>query len=575
MIQAHEIQGVLALNHSFNRVGLDHVLLVRIASTAVATRLLRRQSRRNRQRRLERVARRRRAANLPARAEHGLAQELGRRRRDEPRRSACALGTRGRDGLSVGADRQGLGLSGRAVQGQARSRSSAASASYVMENVLFKISFPAEFHAQTAVEAALKLHPLVAPRIADIARITIETQEPGVRIIDKTGPLANPADRDHCLQYMVAVPLLFGRLTADDYEDDVARDPRIDALRAKMVVSGEREFQPRLPRPRQARDRQRRAGVVRGRLAHRARGRRLSDRASASARGGHPAARGEVRAQPRDAFTARAMRARSRRRVPSRRVRGAARRGVHGVVGAAVMSQGKKFRRLVAKQRPLQIPGAVNAYCALLAQRAGFKALYLSGAGVANASFGLPDLRANHARRRARGRAAHHGGDGSAVARRRRHRVRQRVQHRAHGARDGARRRRRDPHRGSRAGEALRPSAEQSHGRRRGDVRSAQSGRRRTPRRRLRDHGAHGRVRSRGPRGGAGARRGLRRCGRRHAFRRGALHARRLRGVHASDRRARARESHGVRPDSVLHGRGVEDGGRRSSCCTRCRRFAR
>jgi 2-methylcitrate dehydratase len=109
--------------------------------------------------------------------------------------------------------------------------------SYVMENILFKISFPAEFHAQTAVEAALKLHPQVAPRLSDVARISIETQEPAVRIIDKTGPLANPADRDHCLQYMVAVPLLFGRLTADDYEDEVAHDPRLDALRAKMVVT--------------------------------------------------------------------------------------------------------------------------------------------------------------------------------------------------------------------------------------------------------------------------------------------------------------------------------------------------
>ncbi|HXS80330.1 MAG TPA: MmgE/PrpD family protein, partial [Gammaproteobacteria bacterium] len=113
---------------------------------------------------------------------------------------------------------------------------------YVMENVLFKISFPAEFHAQTAVEAALKLHPIVKPRIADIARITIETQEAGMRIIDKTGPLANPADRDHCLQYMVAVPLLLGRLTAEDYEDEVARDPRIDALRAKMVVHENAQF---------------------------------------------------------------------------------------------------------------------------------------------------------------------------------------------------------------------------------------------------------------------------------------------------------------------------------------------
>jgi 2-methylcitrate dehydratase len=103
--------------------------------------------------------------------------------------------------------------------------------------VLFKISFPAEFHAQTAVEAALALHAQVAPRLEQISKVTIETQEAGVRIIDKTGPLANPADRDHCLQYMVAVPLIFGRLTADDYEDDVARDPRIDRLRDQMVVT--------------------------------------------------------------------------------------------------------------------------------------------------------------------------------------------------------------------------------------------------------------------------------------------------------------------------------------------------
>jgi 2-methylcitrate dehydratase len=108
--------------------------------------------------------------------------------------------------------------------------------SYVMENVLFKISYPAEFHAQTAVEAAMKLHENVREKAGQIERVVIETQEPGVRIIDKTGPLANPADRDHCIQYMVAIPLLFGRLTAADYEDQVAQDPRVDALRAKMQV---------------------------------------------------------------------------------------------------------------------------------------------------------------------------------------------------------------------------------------------------------------------------------------------------------------------------------------------------
>jgi 2-methylcitrate dehydratase len=107
---------------------------------------------------------------------------------------------------------------------------------YVMENILFKISYPAEFHAQTAVEAAMTLHPQVVSRLDQVERIVIETQEPGVRIIDKTGPLANPADRDHCIQYMVAIPLLFGRLTAADYEDEVAQDPRVDALRAKTEV---------------------------------------------------------------------------------------------------------------------------------------------------------------------------------------------------------------------------------------------------------------------------------------------------------------------------------------------------
>ncbi|MCH8895717.1 MAG: 2-methylcitrate dehydratase, partial [Proteobacteria bacterium] len=114
--------------------------------------------------------------------------------------------------------------------------------SYVMENILFKISFPAEFHAQTAVECAMALHGQVKDRLGEIAKIVIETQEPGIRIIDKTGPLDNPADRDHCIQYMVAVPLVFGRLVAADYEDDVAADPRIDALRDSMEVVENKDF---------------------------------------------------------------------------------------------------------------------------------------------------------------------------------------------------------------------------------------------------------------------------------------------------------------------------------------------
>jgi 2-methylcitrate dehydratase len=118
----------------------------------------------------------------------------------------------------------------------------AAYSGYVMENVLFKISFPAEFHAQTAVECALKLHPAVKDKLEEIEKITIETQEAGARIIDKTGPLDNYADRDHCIQYMVAIPLIFGQLTADSYGDDVASDSRIDALRDKMAVRENESF---------------------------------------------------------------------------------------------------------------------------------------------------------------------------------------------------------------------------------------------------------------------------------------------------------------------------------------------
>jgi 2-methylcitrate dehydratase len=241
MIQAHEIQGVLALNHSFNRVGLDHVLLVRIASTAVATRLL--------------GGSREQVVNAVSNAwlDGGALRTYRHAPNTGSRKSwaagdATSRGVRqalfaraGEMGYPSALSAKGWGFQDVLFKGKTIALERGLSA-YVMENVLFKISFPAEFHAQTAVEAALKLHAIVKPRIDDIARITIETQEAGVRIIDKTGPLANPADRDHCLQYMVAVPLLLGRLTAEDYEDDVARDPRIDALRAKMVVSENPEF---------------------------------------------------------------------------------------------------------------------------------------------------------------------------------------------------------------------------------------------------------------------------------------------------------------------------------------------
>jgi 2-methylcitrate dehydratase len=241
MIQAHEIQGVLALNHSFNRLGLDHVLLVRIASTAVATRLLGG----SHDEIVNAVSNAwldggalrtyRHAPNTGSRKSWAAGDATSRGVRH------ALLARAGEMGYPSALTAKGWGFQDVLFKGRTIALERAL-ASYVMENVLFKISFPAEFHAQTAVEAALQLHAVVAPRIADIARIAIETQEAGMRIIDKTGPLANPADRDHCLQYMVAVPLLFGRLTAEDYEDEVARDPRIDALRDKMVVTENAEF---------------------------------------------------------------------------------------------------------------------------------------------------------------------------------------------------------------------------------------------------------------------------------------------------------------------------------------------
>jgi 2-methylcitrate dehydratase len=235
MIKAHEIQGVLALENSFNRVGLDHVLLVRVASTAVVATLL--------------GASDEQTVNAVSNAWiDGGALRTYRHAPNTGSRKSWAAG----DATSRAVRLALIALAGEMGYPSALSAKTwgfcdvllrgkplvlpQPFGSYVMENVLFKISFPAEFHAQTAVEAAMRLHPKVADRLAAIERIVIETQEPGVRIIDKTGPLANPADRDHCLQYMVAIPLIFGRLTAADYEDEVARDPRIDALRAKMQV---------------------------------------------------------------------------------------------------------------------------------------------------------------------------------------------------------------------------------------------------------------------------------------------------------------------------------------------------
>lgn len=241
MIQAHEIQGIIALENSFNRVGLDHVLLVRIASTAVVTRLLGG----DRGQIINAVSNAwidggalrtyRHAPNTGSRKSWAAGDATSRAVR------LALMALRGEMGYPSALSAENWGFQDVLFRGKpvALPRPFAA---YVMENVLFKISFPAEFHAQTAVEAALQLHDQVRDRLDEIESIRIDTQEAGVRIIDKTGPLANPADRDHCIQYMVAIPLIFGRLTADDYEDDIAADPRVDRLRECMTVEENKRF---------------------------------------------------------------------------------------------------------------------------------------------------------------------------------------------------------------------------------------------------------------------------------------------------------------------------------------------
>jgi 2-methylcitrate dehydratase len=247
MIKAHEIQGVLALENSFNRVGLDHVLLVRVASTAVVTALLGG----SREQIINAVSNAwvdggalrtyRHAPNTGSRKSWAAGDATSR----AVRHALFAL--KGEMGYPSALSAKTWGFQDVLFKGKTLSLPQPFG-SYVMENVLFKISFPAEFHAQTAVEAAMTLHGQIGARIGDIVKIgdiekvVIETQEPGVRIIDKTGPLANPADRDHCIQYMVAIPLLFGRLEASDYEDRIASDPRVDALRARMQVKENTTF---------------------------------------------------------------------------------------------------------------------------------------------------------------------------------------------------------------------------------------------------------------------------------------------------------------------------------------------
>jgi 2-methylcitrate dehydratase len=236
MIKGHEIQGVLALENAFNRVGLDHVILVRIATTAVVTHLL--------------GGTPQQIVNALSNAfiDGGALRTYRHAPNAGPRKSwaagdATSRGVRhalmavaGEEGYPSALTAKTWGFYDVLFDGKPFSISRELG-SYVMEHVLFKVSFPAEFHAQTAVEAALQLHPEVAPRLDQIERIVIETQESAVRIISKTGPLNNPADRDHCLQYMVAIPLIFGTLTAAHYEDAATAEPRIDALRERMRVS--------------------------------------------------------------------------------------------------------------------------------------------------------------------------------------------------------------------------------------------------------------------------------------------------------------------------------------------------
>jgi len=244
MIKAHEIQGCIALENAFNRIGLDHVILVKAASTAVVSQLLG----------LDRPA----LLNALSLAwVDGQSLRTYRHAPNTGSRKSWAAGdaTSRAVQLALMAEKGEMGYPSALTapvwgfydvhfKGQPF-RFQRPYGSYVMENILFKISWPAEFHGQTAVECAMQLHGqlhAMGRSAADIAHITLRSQEPCLRIIDKKGPLDNPADRDHCVQYMIAVPLIFGRLTAEDYEDDVAADPRIDALRERITCVEDPSF---------------------------------------------------------------------------------------------------------------------------------------------------------------------------------------------------------------------------------------------------------------------------------------------------------------------------------------------
>ena len=241
MIKAHEIQGCLALENSFNRVGLDHVFLVKVASAVVAAQLMG-ADRDMMLRTLSQVfvdgqslRTYRHAPNAGSRKSWAAGDATARAVRLALMAKAGEMGYPS----ALTAPKWGFYdvlFAGKPFQFQRPY------GSYVMENVLFKLSYPAEFHAQTAVECAVKLHPQVEKRFNDIARIELGTHESAIRIISKQGALHNPADRDHCLQYMVAIGLLFGDLRAEHYENDIAADPRIDQLRAKMQVSENEQF---------------------------------------------------------------------------------------------------------------------------------------------------------------------------------------------------------------------------------------------------------------------------------------------------------------------------------------------
>jgi len=244
MIKAHEIQGCIALENSFNRVGLDHVVLVKVASTAVVAQMMGL----TRDEIVNAVSLAwvdgqslrtyRHAPNTGSRKSWAAGDATSRAVR------LALIAKTGEMGYPSVLSAKTWGFYDVLFKGKPFAFQRPYG-SYVMENVLFKISFPAEFHSQTAVEAAMTLHQELAKlgrRADDVQKITIRTHEACIRIIDKKGPLDNPADRDHCIQYMVAVPLIFGRLTAADYEDAVAKDPRIDALRDRIVCVEDPRF---------------------------------------------------------------------------------------------------------------------------------------------------------------------------------------------------------------------------------------------------------------------------------------------------------------------------------------------